>query len=293
MLEIMDVNPKDLKVNEYSRKLFPELRGEAYEMLKQDIKENGIRTPLEVTKDNLVLCGHERLRIALELGLEKVPVEVFPSESESDQKIRVIKDNLARKAVDTKTKLLCYRELKSLYGLKNGQTKAKLVPWNEDKIMTEDEIAKEVGFDKTSYHRAEKILDSNLPEQIKEAAFNGMIGLRPVAELVNEPEGVKEKVIPEILNSLSENRNPAIDKLTENVKQQIREDKLDTNLIHNNMERFFTRYANALKTNPSPKIQNNEVETAIIFFKRLLKTQKVHCTICGETHLKWKCGHDF
>jgi len=50
----------------------------------------------------------------------------IPLEDCSISTKRLIVDNLARKAVDTKTKLLCYRELKGLYGLKRVSYGKKL-----------------------------------------------------------------------------------------------------------------------------------------------------------------------
>jgi hypothetical protein len=56
---------------------------------------------------------------------------------------------------------------------------------------------------------------------------------------------------------------------------------------------FLTNYAKALKKNPYPQVETDEVQTAINFFKQLLKKDKIHCPICGETHLQWGCGHEF
>jgi len=114
-------DPKDLKESEYSRKLFPKLEGKQYELLLKDIKKNGIETPLSITKDNVVLRGNERLRCALELGLDTVPVTIFGSDNEINQKIHIVIDNVARKSVDFETKFKCFQELKNLYGLKRGE----------------------------------------------------------------------------------------------------------------------------------------------------------------------------
>jgi hypothetical protein len=56
---------------------------------------------------------------------------------------------------------------------------------------------------------------------------------------------------------------------------------------------FLTRYAKALKKNPLPNVQKDEMQTAIEFFKRVLIQKKVVCPICGEAHLQWRCGHEF
>ena len=149
------VDPKTLKVNKYSRELFPELKGDGYELLKQDILDHGIRTPLEITKDGLILCGHERQRIALELGLDRVPVIYFSGDDVS-QMTRIIKDNLARKAVDFRTKIKCYNELRRLYGLKHSGQPSKSIRSPERISLSEDEIAKEVGFSRRTLRTKER-----------------------------------------------------------------------------------------------------------------------------------------
>jgi len=59
------------------------------------------------------------------------------------------------------------------------------------------------------------------------------------------------------------------------------------------LEEFLSRYAHALKTTPSPKVERNEIQVAIGFFKRLLNEKHITCSVCGEQHLQWKCGHEF
>ena len=48
--------------------------------LKEDIAKNGVKTPLEVTKDEggYLLDGHHRYVAARELGMDKVPVRYVP-----------------------------------------------------------------------------------------------------------------------------------------------------------------------------------------------------------------------
>ena len=44
---------------------------------EQDIIENGIRQPLLITQDGIILNGWRRYRLARELGLRRVPVVVI------------------------------------------------------------------------------------------------------------------------------------------------------------------------------------------------------------------------
>src|SRR4051812_19705073 len=52
--------------------------------LRADIVRRGIVTPLVITKTGVVLDGRHRHRIALELGLEVVPVRVVAPDDEVD-----------------------------------------------------------------------------------------------------------------------------------------------------------------------------------------------------------------
>jgi len=205
-------NPKDLRENEYSRKLFPRLQGKSYELLKQDIVENGIQIPLSITNNGLVLRGNERLRVALELELKEVPVKIFDGDNDTSQKIWLIIDNLARKSVDFHTKFSCFGELKRLFGLKNGQTKIKLGTWTEDK-MTEEEIAKETGISRKTFSNARKIQQSKLPKILKDKAYGGE-AIRPIANLIDESKEVQEKVAKKVQQGLN------VTKATREVKRQ-------------------------------------------------------------------------
>lgn len=76
--------------------------------------------------------------------------------------------------VDYRTKLRCYKEMKKLYGLQNGQNIRYMTAQSIDRaVLSEDEIAKEIGFSKTTLERMEKIEISDLPEEIKDAKLPG------------------------------------------------------------------------------------------------------------------------
>lgn len=297
-LEIFHVDPKTLKTNQYSRSLFPELKGDAYKLLYKDIKENGIRTPLEITKEKVVLCGHERLRVALELGLSEVPVTYFANHGEAAQKIRIIRDNLARKAVDYRTKLRCYKELKNLYGLqgrdrlraKNGQfTQASI----DARVLSEDEIAKEVGFSAKTLERMEKIEASDLPDVIKDAAFKGKLSFYPTAELLRETEEIQEKVIEKVLPKLKEDdENVNLWKILKETKQQVETKKVMEALgvpsVQKQVKDFYGKISLPKKADKETK-RTQLIEHIIGFIER----QNLRCPVCNEKSIVWKCGHEF
>jgi len=298
MLEIAYLNPKELRENEYSRKLFPKLEGDAYKMLEEDIVDNGIRTPLEITKDKVVLCGHERLRIALKLGLKEVPVAYFPSDYEAEQQIRIIKDNLARKSVDFRTKMRCYEELKRLYGLKRGSPTPYVKNSSEritDNVkLSEDDIAHEVGFSAETFKRAKKIETSDLPEQLKTAAFDGRLSIRPMADLVDEPKEVKNTVIPEVLKKLENGEDKfSVETMTRNVKQELEIQKAMKEIGVPSVEDQVKNFYGKLSPPTGNKKADVDHEELVQHINGFIERTKLRCPICGERKIQWKCGHEF
>lgn len=79
--------------------------------------------------------------------------------------------------MDFRTKMRCYEELKNLYGMKHGEyglkaerdQKGRLQPnrSSEHLGLSEDAIAKDVGFSRVTLERAQAIEKSDLPEEIK------------------------------------------------------------------------------------------------------------------------------
>jgi N6-adenosine-specific RNA methylase IME4 len=58
------------------RELIPPISPEDYANLLEDIKRNGILQPIDITHDNVILDGHQRVKAAMELGIEEVEVRI-------------------------------------------------------------------------------------------------------------------------------------------------------------------------------------------------------------------------
>jgi hypothetical protein len=65
-----------LKPHPKNKEYYGDLDPAKYEELKRSMSVHGIRDSLKVLPDFTVIAGHQRLKIALELGIEKVPVKV-------------------------------------------------------------------------------------------------------------------------------------------------------------------------------------------------------------------------
>ena len=59
----------------------------------ESIKAYGFKVPVVVDKDNIVVCGHTRLKAALQMGLEKIPCIVADDLSEEQIRAFRVADN--------------------------------------------------------------------------------------------------------------------------------------------------------------------------------------------------------
>lgn len=78
--------------------------------LRADIAENGIREPLRITADGMIISGHRRWAIAMELGLPDVPVIVSSLDDPKEIVAEMISSNNRRK----KTHYVLAREYQQL-----------------------------------------------------------------------------------------------------------------------------------------------------------------------------------
>lgn len=79
--------------------LLPRLTDDEYESLKADIAENGLRVPIDVDEDGVVLDGHHRAWIAAELGVD-VPRRVVSGLTEQQKRNHARAVNVLRRHLD-------------------------------------------------------------------------------------------------------------------------------------------------------------------------------------------------
>lgn len=72
----------------------PAMSTDEYQSFLADVRERGLTTPLAINAEGIVLDGHQRLRAALELGFESVPVRVA---APGDERAYIFKAALRRR----------------------------------------------------------------------------------------------------------------------------------------------------------------------------------------------------
>ena len=118
----MKIKTNLLKPYKFNKEFFEDIKGTDYEGLKEDIKQNGIKVDLHITKSNTILCGHQRWEIAKEIGLKEVPVVIVKIDENDERKLKeyVIKDNLLRRQLSTEQKYILIATLSEVYEVGRG-----------------------------------------------------------------------------------------------------------------------------------------------------------------------------
>ena len=126
--EVRNIAPSELTINTKNAEYFDRESHVHLQHLRDDVRKRGILVPLIAKSDGTLLAGHNRLLVAQELGLKKIPVQYVQEElSEEREREFIVKDNLLRRQLSLEKRIGLY---KFLY------------PDFEEKFLNPDELPK-------------------------------------------------------------------------------------------------------------------------------------------------------
>jgi ParB family chromosome partitioning protein len=102
---------------------FTDIDGEKYEEVKRSIATYGIRDALKITTNYTIISGHQRFRIAKDLGLTEVPVIIMDVD-EWEAEYLLIAENVERRGeaeTDPIKKARIAKFLKEYWGVRTGR----------------------------------------------------------------------------------------------------------------------------------------------------------------------------
>jgi DNA modification methylase/ParB-like chromosome segregation protein Spo0J len=172
-----------IKINPEYSKLVNPLSDIEYEALKSSISNKGLHLPIIVNQDNVILDGHNRLKICQELGIKPI-FEIKEFQDPLQEKEFVIEINLKRRHLNNfQIAELEYKmeeiykekaKLRSLSNLKNVKENISTAPNDAielDKVDEDEEtgkvseiIARKTGLSPRTYERAKKIIEEGSDE---------------------------------------------------------------------------------------------------------------------------------
>lgn len=154
--------------------LLPDLSADEYERLKADIALRGVMVPIEVDESGNILDGHNRARIATELGVD-CPRVIRVGLPEHEKRLHAVTLNLARRQLTDAQRVLIGRQIEPdlaerarlrqvVAGVEFGRGKsAGKVPDNCPEPIgreTRDEVAAEVGLGSgRTYERHKDVIE--------------------------------------------------------------------------------------------------------------------------------------
>src|ERR1700722_8001468 len=101
--EVIDVLIDDLKAHPRQGEIFSDLGNSQLQDLAKSLDSEGQNTPIEITPDVVIICGHQRVKAARSLGWTTIKARIrhdLVEEGESAVVERLVRDNLDRRQLD-------------------------------------------------------------------------------------------------------------------------------------------------------------------------------------------------
>lgn len=184
---------------------FDDMAGTKWEEFLESVRTSGIIEPIVITKDNIIVSGHQRVRACKELGIEEIEAHIKDYANEDEVIKDLLETNIRQRGnIDSSgTKLgRIIKELERIYGIKTGYggdrrsaTAANVETgfpyssyqfpngelngskWeeivNRETIETQKDIKDMLNISNGSYHRAKQIAD--LIPELQEMEISGNI----------------------------------------------------------------------------------------------------------------------
>jgi len=172
------VNPKILNPHperEYF-KTIPDINSGTYLRIRESMEQRGIEHPVKVqSKSNhLIIAGHTRTEIAIELGMEQVPV-VYVEVDDHTARNMMIQDNFER-ALDELDLIKIARVLKSYYEVYGFDHGGKRSSGTGYRLKTTGEIAEMFDMGERQFRKYVRLLD--LIEPLQELVSRRLMGVK-------------------------------------------------------------------------------------------------------------------
>ena len=173
------------------------LEDSALQELADDIRENGLRSPIVIDDDNQILDGRNRQAACLILGVKPV-YETFVG-SESDKLAYVASLNLHRRHLDENRRAKIAAELANT---RNGRPKT-----GSTAPVTTADAARALNVSEAPVKRSRKIKQHGVAE-LQAAVDNNEVSLSAAAKVADKPADEQRRIVEEAKASPKKNRGP-------------------------------------------------------------------------------------
>jgi ParB family chromosome partitioning protein len=173
--------------------LFDDLPSTELTDLAQDMKRQGLITPIEIMPEGMIICGHQRVQAARQLEWTEIEVVVRHDLVDQDAAVieeRLISDNLNRREMDPLTRARCIRRIRELAYQKTGRKRYR---GGED---LRDALAKQLGLSGRHLSRIERLLLA--PREVQRAVSARQLPLISAEKVTYLAEETQARIAEEI-----------------------------------------------------------------------------------------------
>ena len=152
---------------------FDDIVGEKWERLLDSIEKNGVRTPIIVTDNMVIVSGNQRVRACRELGILTINGEVVHYANDDDIIRDLIEINIRQRGVIDDSEIKQGRRfefLQQYYGVREGRPQK--LP-NNSEVKTQKQIADESGVSVDTMNNYIKL--SKMIPEMQELLRNGVV----------------------------------------------------------------------------------------------------------------------
>jgi ParB/RepB/Spo0J family partition protein len=209
MQEFAELKLEQLVPHKDNLKYFDDIKGLEYEELKDSIRNSGINEPLivMVSKDDdyIILSGHQRYRVALDLKLETVPCIIRNFEDEEAVATFIVECNVRRRQLTVEQKAKALGEL--YVKLKSGRK--------------DERIKKIAALSDTPIKATRKLVSihTDLIEEIKNIILTAGLSEEELYEISKLPAKLQYTLYEKVKLKASEDVKEHIKEQVQNIKK--------------------------------------------------------------------------
>lgn len=226
----------DLKEHPKNKIFFDDLEGDAWSEFLESIRTSGVIVPIVVTKDNVIISGHQRVKACIALGMDEIPAEVKKIDSEDEILKQLIETNIRQRGIGNANPVKfgrCLMELERIYGIQRGgdrKSEEGSKP-NNSALKSQEDLAAELGISKDSLQNYKKLAQAipEMQELVESGTVSKTIALGLMKRLSEDEQRELAGMLPrdEKLSShqvkFYESRIKSLDESNESLKSQVSE----------------------------------------------------------------------
>lgn len=282
---MQQLNINELKPHPRNNEFFDDMTGDAWEAFKESIKTSGIIEPIVVTKDMIIVLGHQRVRAAKELGISTVMVDIRKYENDEQVLKDLIETNIRQRGVGNPNPIKlgrCIKELEKIYGVREGR------PEKLPKVsaVTQEQLSDMIGISVDTLQNYKKLTE--LIPELEDLVETGILAPTTATALVKRmtpseqedfvksmdiTQKITQKQVQQYINEIKQlKENPPIPSDYNSTKRELLDYKNDYNNLKSQfnekvleLQELRKQIENMKVTEPTEQY-NKKLKDSTIFF---------------------------